>query len=89
MNQESADELLQLTEVEARVLGCLMEKQRTTPANYPLTLNSLVLACNQKSSREPVMNLYEGDVGHVVNQLRDRNLIKVGGMTGSSATITS
>ena len=52
-----------------------MEKQRTTPDQYPLTLNALVLACNQKTSRDPVMNLELGEVGHVVNTLRDRNLI--------------
>ncbi|MBL3617747.1 MAG: DUF480 domain-containing protein, partial [gamma proteobacterium endosymbiont of Lamellibrachia anaximandri] len=45
------------TPVEARILGVLMEKQRTTPDNYPLTLNALVQACNQKTSRNPVMQL--------------------------------
>jgi uncharacterized protein YceH (UPF0502 family) len=64
-----------LTPVEARVLGCLMEKQRTTPDVYPLTLNALVQACNQKTSRSPVMRLEAGEVGHTVNQLRDRSLI--------------
>ena len=46
-----------LTPVEARILACLMEKQRTTPEQYPLTLNALANACNQKSSRHPVMCL--------------------------------
>lgn len=64
-----------LTPVEARVLGCLMEKQRTTPEQYPLTLNALVNACNQKSSRHPVMQLEVGEVGRTVNRLRDRGLI--------------
>ncbi len=64
-----------LTPVEARILGCLMEKQRTTPEQYPLTLNALVAACNQKSSRHPVMQLEAGEVGHTVNRLRDRGLI--------------
>lgn len=64
-----------LSPIEARVIGCLMEKQRTTPDQYPLTLNALVSACNQKSSRHPVMHLTPGDVGHTVNQLRDRGLI--------------
>jgi uncharacterized protein YceH (UPF0502 family) len=54
---------------ELRILGCLMEKQLTTPASYPLTYNSLTLACNQKSSREPVMNLSEGVVGHTAKIL--------------------
>ncbi|MGD8206493.1 MAG: YceH family protein [Thiohalocapsa sp.] len=64
-----------LDPLEARVLGCLMEKQRTTPDQYPLTLNALVSACNQKTSRAPVMHLEVGQVGHVVNGLRDRGLI--------------
>ena len=46
-----------------------MEKHLATPKNYPLTINSLVLACNQKTNREPVMNLTEGQVGHIVNEL--------------------
>lgn len=65
------------TQLEARVTACLMEKQLTTPNNYPLTLNSLMLACNQKSNREPVMNLTEGQVGHTVNQLEARNLVRI------------
>lgn len=65
----------ELTPVEARVLGCLMEKQRTTPDAYPLTLNALVQACNQKTSRNPPMHLEAGEVGHTVNELRDRGLI--------------
>jgi uncharacterized protein YceH (UPF0502 family) len=64
-----------LDAVEARVLGCLMEKQRTTPDTYPLTLNALVQACNQKTSRYPVMHLEASEVGHTVNGLRDRGLI--------------
>jgi hypothetical protein len=64
-----------LSAVEARVLGCLMEKQRTTPDQYPLTLNALVSACNQKTARHPQMQLTPGDVGHTVNALRDRGLI--------------
>ncbi|MGB5733166.1 MAG: YceH family protein [Thiohalocapsa sp.] len=63
------------TAEEARVIGCLMEKQRTTPDQYPLTLNALVTACNQKTSRHPVMHMEVGRVGHTVNQLRDRGLI--------------
>lgn len=63
------------TPMEARVLGVLMEKRRTTPDNYPLTLNALVQGCNQKTSRSPVMSLTPGEVGHTVNLLRDRALI--------------
>jgi uncharacterized protein YceH (UPF0502 family) len=64
-----------LTPLETRVLGVLMEKRRTTPDNYPLTLNALVQGCNQKTSRNPVMKLGHGEVGHTVNLLRDRALI--------------
>ncbi len=66
-----------LTAIEARVLGALMEKQLTTPDAYPLTLNSLVTACNQKTSREPVMKLENGAVQHCLNQLRDRSLVEI------------
>ncbi len=57
------------TAEELRILGCLLEKQLTTPNNYPLSFNSLTLACNQKSSREPIMNLTEGMVGHTAKDL--------------------
>lgn len=62
------------TPLEARVIASLMEKHLTTPNNYPLTMNSLTNACNQKSNREPVMNLTEGQIGHTVNLLVERNL---------------
>ena len=62
---------------EARVIACLMEKQLTTPNNYPLSMNSLLLACNQKTNRVPVMNLTEGQVGHTVNVLERRKLVGV------------
>lgn len=60
--------------LEARVIGALMEKHLTTPQNYPLTTNSLLNACNQKSNREPVMKLTEGQIGHTVNGLVERGL---------------
>lgn len=66
-----------LTDLEARILGCLMEKQLTTPDTYPLTLNALVTGCNQKTSRHPVMQLTNGDVLGTVNTLRDRSLIDI------------
>lgn len=62
---------------EARVAACLMEKELITPDNYPLTIHSLTLACNQKSSREPVMHLTEGEVGRLVNVLAERDLLRV------------
>ena len=66
-----------LTAMEARILGALMEKQLTTPDAYPLTLNSLLLACNQKTSREPVSNYESGEVQRCVGQLQERKLIDV------------
>lgn len=65
------------TDVEARILASLMEKEQATPDNYPLTINSLTLACNQKSNREPVMSLTQGEVGHTVNELADRELVHI------------
>lgn len=62
------------TPIEARVIASLMEKHLTTPNNYPLTMNSLTNACNQKSNREPVMSLTEGQIGHTVNELVERKL---------------
>ncbi|MEM7081784.1 MAG: DUF480 domain-containing protein [Pseudomonadota bacterium] len=64
-----------LTETEARVIGCLMEKSVTTPDQYPLTLNALTNACNQKSSRHPVMNLEQGSVQHAVRELEKKKLV--------------
>ncbi len=66
-----------LTAIEARVLGSLMEKQLATPDAYPITLNSLVLACNQKTSREPISNYNAGEVQRCASQLQDKNLIVV------------
>ncbi|HMM79539.1 MAG TPA: YceH family protein [Pyrinomonadaceae bacterium] len=66
-----------LNEIEARVVGALVEKQLTTPEYYPLTLNTLVSACNQKNNREPVMTLDADTVAAAVEHLRDRNLVYV------------
>jgi uncharacterized protein len=66
-----------LTDVEARVLGSLVEKQVTTPEYYPLTLNALVLACNQKNNRYPVTSYDEGTVAQAVESLREKNLAYV------------
>lgn len=63
-----------LSPVEVRVLGCLIEKEILTPDYYPLTLNSLVNACNQKSSREPVMELDENAVANALFELRQKKL---------------
>ena len=64
-----------LSAAEARVLATLMEKARTVPDSYPLTLNSLQSGCNQKSSREPVMNLGEDEIIAAIESLRERSLV--------------
>lgn len=66
-----------LTDTEARVLGCLVEKQVTTPEYYPLTLNALTLACNQKNNRLPVTSLSETAVMQAVESLREKNLVYI------------
>jgi len=58
-----------LSDIQARVLGCLIEKKETTPEQYPLTTNSLRLACNQKTARHPVTDYTEGEVGRAVREL--------------------
>lgn len=65
-----------LSAIEARILGCLIEKEATTPEQYPLTLNAIHLACNQKTNREPLMELSLGEVGHCMRQLDPRNLVR-------------
>jgi uncharacterized protein YceH (UPF0502 family) len=67
-----------LTEIEARVLATLMEKARTVPDSYPLTLNSLMLGCNQKSSREPLMELDEAQLATALDSLKDASLVREG-----------
>ena len=66
---------IQLSPNEARVIGCLMEKSVITPDQYPLSLNALVNACNQKSSREPVMSLEQGVVERTVKDLIAKQLV--------------
>jgi len=65
-----------LNDVELRILGCLMEKSVLTPDQYPLTLNALTNACNQKSSREPIMALEKGAVQHGVRGLEAKHLVR-------------
>lgn len=64
-----------LSPTQARVLATLMEKARTVPDSYPLTLNSLASGCNQKTSREPVMNLPDTDILATLDALRERHLV--------------
>lgn len=67
--------LTQINQTEARILGSLVEKQLTTPEYYPLTLNALTAACNQKSNREPVLSLGETELLAAIDELRDKNLV--------------
>ncbi len=66
---------IELTLTEARVIGCLMEKEVTTPEHYPLSINALTNACNQKSNRDPVLNLGETEVQQVVDALVKKHLV--------------
>src|SRR5665811_1100374 len=65
---------IELTLYEARIIGSLIEKEITTPDQYPLSLNALVNACNQKSNREPVMELSEDTVRQALNSLQEKRL---------------
>ena len=77
----------QLNAIEQRVLGCLMEKQLSTPDNYPLSLNALVNACNQSSNRDPVMALDEQAVLGAANRLRDQQAIWCMGTGGGGGRV--
>lgn len=65
-----------LTPMEARIVGSLVEKEATTPEAYPLTANAVVLACNQKTNRDPVLELEPGEVGHALRELEGRGLVR-------------
>lgn len=66
----------ELSAPEARVIGCLLEKQVTTPDQYPLSLNAITLACNQKTNRDPVMEMAETDVQQVIDMLLKRHFLR-------------
>jgi uncharacterized protein YceH (UPF0502 family) len=72
----AASELAILDPIEARILGALVEKEATTPEAYPLTANALLLACNQKNNRDPVLELEPGQVGHALRQMEERGLVR-------------
>src|SRR5262249_10938249 len=74
---------MQLSAVEVRILGALVEKEATTPDNYPLSLNALTNACNQTSNRDPVMDLDETAVRNAVNSLRQQSLVRAIQHSGS------
>ncbi|EIK93302.1 hypothetical protein PMM47T1_27774 [Pseudomonas sp. M47T1] len=76
-DHQTVTEALTLSAVEIRLLGALIEKQATNPETYPLTLNALVLACNQKTSREPVMNLAQGQVGQSLRALEAQEMTRL------------
>jgi uncharacterized protein len=77
---------LQLTDTEVRVLGSLIEKDITTPDYYPLSLNALVNACNQKNNRDPVMTLDEGSVRDALSSLQEKRL--AGPASGADSRVT-
>src|SRR6516165_2734244 len=77
---------IQLTEIEVRVLGALVEKDTTTPDYYPLSLNALVNACNQKSNREPVMNLDQSTVQDALDSLTAKGL--AGPLSSAESRVT-
>lgn len=76
-NSNEATLIPTLTDNEARVLGCLLEKAATTPEQYPLTANAAMVAANQKTSRDPLMDLELGAVGHTLRTLEDKKLVRV------------
>lgn len=76
----------QLTALEARVMGCLLEKQVTTPEQYPLSVNAVTLACNQKSNRDPVMTLSENEVQDVLDLLVKRHYLRTVSGFGNRVT---
>ena len=76
----------ELTATEARVIGCLLEKQVTTPEQYPLSVNGVVTACNQKTNREPVMNLSESDVQDQLDNLVKRHFLRTVSGFGNRVT---
>ena len=74
--ETSSQSTAQLNTTQARVVACLVEKSITTPAYYPMTVNAIMNAANQKSSRNPVMSLTEGQVGAALNQLADAGWVE-------------
>ncbi|RCL21971.1 DUF480 domain-containing protein [Enterobacter sp. GER_MD16_1505_Eko_090] len=76
----------QLNGTEARVIGCLLEKQVTTPEQYPLSVNAVTMACNQKTNHEPVMNLSEHEVQDVLDALVKRHYLRTVSGFGNRVT---
>ena len=82
-SQESDEAVVQLTFEETRVLGSLIEKELTTPEYYPMSLNGLVNACNQKNNRLPKTNLSEDEVNRCIEELRIKRLVHRVDLVGS------
>ncbi|HDC4441520.1 TPA: YceH family protein [Enterobacter cloacae] len=76
----------QLSATEARVIGCLLEKQVTTPEQYPLSVNAVTMACNQKTNREPVINLGEHEVQDILEELVKRHYLRTVSGFGNRVT---
>ena len=76
---------MDLSPVELRVLGCLVEKQRTTPDVYPLSLNALRLACNQSTNRDPVVDYDEATIRSALDELSRRGWVRLASGPGSRA----
>ncbi len=74
-----------LSPAEVRVLGCLLEKQKTTPDTYPLSLNSLRLACNQSTNRDPVVQYDEATIRDALHRLERRGYVRLASGAGSRA----
>jgi uncharacterized protein len=79
-------QVISLSAPEVRVLGCLLEKQRTTPDQYPLSLNALRLACNQSTNRDPVVDYEEATIREALHRLERRRLVRLASGAGSRAT---
>lgn len=77
MSEQQSVNAGRFNSVEIRVLGALIEKQASNPESYPLTLNAVVLACNQKTSREPVMSLTPGQVGQALRALEAQGMTRL------------
>lgn len=75
--------MISLTAPQCRVIGVMLEKEKTTPEQYPLSLNALTNGCNQKSNREPVMSLSESDVQNVIDELIEMKLVMIDQMASS------
>ncbi len=74
-NAPRGESMLEMTAIQVRVLGCLVEKKETTPEQYPLTLNALRNACNQKTARQPVTGYSVGEIGHTLRELESLGFI--------------